>query len=153
MDPGATPGWNAGGETPGVGATPSGKARSRWDETPAGAAGVGATPMMGGATPGWGGATPGFGVTPFGGAGMDTPTPSHLPQVGLQASPATASMRSGTHIPSSGHTHVKIWPPAQQCSAAWKFLSVLQRAKYVLLALEVSAESQAVGVTVGVRAL
>lgn len=85
VDPGATPGWSGGGETPGVGATPSGKARSRWDETPAGSAGVGATPMMGGATPGWGGATPAYGVTPFGGMGMDTPTPSQLPQVHTHA--------------------------------------------------------------------
>ena len=37
--------------------------------------------MMGGATPGWGAATPAFGVTPMGGAGMETPTPGHLPQV------------------------------------------------------------------------
>lgn len=64
-----------------MGATPGGKARSRWDETPAGSAGIGATPMMGGATPGWGGATPAYGVTPFGGMGMETPTPGHLPQV------------------------------------------------------------------------
>lgn len=82
IDPGATPGWAA-GETPAVAATPSGKARSRWDETPAiGSAGLGsATPMMRDATPGWGGATPAFGVTPMGGAGMETPTPGHLPQV------------------------------------------------------------------------
>lgn len=81
VDPGATPGWSGGGETPAVTATPSGKARSRWDETPAGSAGVGATPMMGGVTPGWGGATPAYGVTPMGGIGMETPTPGHLPQV------------------------------------------------------------------------
>lgn len=86
VDPGATPGWSAGGETPGVGATPGGKARSRWDETPAGSAGIGATPMMGGATPGWGGATPAYGVTPFGGAGMETPTPGHLPQARIRPS-------------------------------------------------------------------
>ena len=87
IDPGATPGWAA-GETPAVAATPSAKARSRWDETPAiGSAGLGAaTPMMGGATPGWGGATPAFGVTPMGGSGMETPTPGHLPQVCCAAS-------------------------------------------------------------------
>ena len=83
---GETPGWAA-GETPGPGATPAGKQRSRWDETPAGApGGLGATPAAGatpGATPGWG-ATPAYGVTPVGGLGMETPTPSQLPKVRLQ---------------------------------------------------------------------
>ena len=76
VDGGATPGGWAGGETPGLGATPK-KQRSRWDETPMGVAPsatpmVGATPMMG-ATPG---ATPL--MTPGMAAGMETPSPSSM---------------------------------------------------------------------------
>ena len=64
-----------------MGATPTPKrGRSRWDETPAGAA-MGATPAQGaaayGATPMMGaGATPM--QTPMGGMAMETPTPSQL---------------------------------------------------------------------------
>ena len=76
VDGGATPGGWAGGETPGLGATPK-KQRSRWDETPMGVASsatpmLGATPMMG-ATPG---ATPL--MTPGMAAGMETPSPSSM---------------------------------------------------------------------------
>lgn len=73
MDGSATPGW-AGGETPGIGATPK-KQRSRWDETPMGVA-PSATPMMG-ATPSMTpGATPL--MTPGMAAGMETPSPSAM---------------------------------------------------------------------------
>ena len=74
VDGSATPGW-AGGETPGIGATPK-KQRSRWDETPMGVA-PSATPMMG-ATPSMTpGATPL--MTPGMAAGMETPSPSAMP--------------------------------------------------------------------------
>ena len=73
VDGSATPGW-AGGETPGIGATPK-KQRSRWDETPMGVA-PSATPMMG-ATPSMTpGATPL--MTPGMAAGMETPSPSAM---------------------------------------------------------------------------
>lgn len=53
--------------------TPAAGKRSRWDATPA----VGATPMLG-ATPVLGM----LGATPFGGAGMETPLPGQLGQLG-----------------------------------------------------------------------
>lgn len=56
--------------------TPAAGKRSRWDATPA----VGATPMLG-ATPVLG-AMGAFGATPFGGAGMETPTPGQLAGMG-----------------------------------------------------------------------
>lgn len=82
VDGGATPGW-APGETPAVGATPSKRGRSRWDETPAnvGAGLGGATPMLSQAA--MLGQTPV--MTPMGGMDMPTPSPSSLPKQALTA--------------------------------------------------------------------
>lgn len=84
VDGAATPTY-APGDTPAAGATPK-RGRSRWDETPAGQAFLGATPSATpSATPGPGatplmGAGMNPGATPVGGMGMATPTPGQLAQ-------------------------------------------------------------------------